>query len=51
MSGSPCLEYPKARQIFYGEYVVYYTVNRRDLVIRAVVHGARHFRKSWLRRK
>ena len=50
-SGGPCLEYPKARQLIHDNYVVYYTVNRRELIIRAVVHGARVFRKSWLRRR
>jgi plasmid stabilization system protein ParE len=50
-SGGPCLEYPSARQLVHDAYVVYYTVTRRDVVIRAVVHGARLFRKSWLRRR
>jgi plasmid stabilization system protein ParE len=51
LSGGICLEYPKARHVIFGEYVVYYTVGRRDLVIRAIVHGARLFRPSWLRRR
>ena len=43
--GGPCLEYPAARQLVHGNYIVYYTVSRREVVIRAVVHGAREFRK------
>ena len=50
-SGGVCPHYPKARQIVFGNYLVYYTVGRRDVVIRAVVHGARLFRASWLRRQ
>jgi plasmid stabilization system protein ParE len=46
-----CPYYPKARQLVYGNYLVYYTVSRRDVMIRAIVHGARLFRVSWLRRK
>jgi len=37
--------------LVFGNYVVYYTVSRREVVVRAVVHGARRFRPSWLRRK
>lgn len=50
-SGGICPHYPKARQIVFGNYIVYYTVGKRDIVIRAVVHGARSFRMSWLRRR
>jgi hypothetical protein len=31
--------------------IIYYTVLRREIVVRAIVHGARLFRSSWLRRK
>lgn len=48
--GSVCPYHRKTRQLVYGKYIVYYTVHRTDVVIRAVVHGARHFRSYWLRR-
>ena len=51
LSGGICDQYPKARQLIFDDYVIYYTVTGREVVIRAVVHGARHFRPSWLRRK
>jgi toxin ParE1/3/4 len=41
----------KVRQIFYGNYIVYYSVSRKEILIRAVVHGARLFRAAWLRRR
>ena len=41
----------KVRQLIYGNYLIYYTVNRKEVLIRAVVHGARLFRTWWLRRK
>jgi plasmid stabilization system protein ParE len=50
-----CPYYPKARQLVFGNYLIYYliyyTVSRREVMIRAIVHGARFFRASWLRRK
>jgi len=50
-SGGVAAEYPRARQLIFGNYIVYYTVSSREVVIRAIVHGARSFRPSWLRRK
>ena len=49
--GSICPHYRKARQLIQGKYIIYYTVHRREVVIRAVVHGARLFRSYWLRRE
>jgi toxin ParE1/3/4 len=49
--GSVCPYYPKARQLIHGNYIIYYTVHRKEVVIRAVVHGARLFRAYWLRRE
>jgi plasmid stabilization system protein ParE len=51
LTGSICHESPSARVVVFGNYLVYYTVSRREIMIRAVVHGARLFRPSWLRRK
>lgn len=48
--GSICPHYCKARQLIHGRYLIYYTVHRREVMIRAVVHGARLFRSYWLRR-
>jgi plasmid stabilization system protein ParE len=48
--GSVCPYYVKARQLIHGNYIIYYTVYRKEVVIRAVVHGARLFRSYWLRR-
>jgi plasmid stabilization system protein ParE len=50
-SGAVCPHYPKARQLIYGNYIVYYSVGRNEVLIRAVVHGARLFQASWLRRR
>jgi plasmid stabilization system protein ParE len=49
--GSVCPDYAKARQLIHGDYIIYYTVHRKEVVIRAVVHGARLFRLYWLRRE
>jgi plasmid stabilization system protein ParE len=49
--GAICSSYRKARQLIHKNYIIYYTVHRRDVVIRAIVHGARLFRSSWLRRE
>jgi len=49
--GGICPYYPKARQITCGNYIIYYTVSSREILIRAVVHGARLFRASRLRRR
>ena len=45
--GSVCPYYRKARQLVHGNYIVYYTVHRTELVVRAVVHGARFFSSRW----
>ncbi|MCI0357385.1 MAG: type II toxin-antitoxin system RelE/ParE family toxin [Planctomycetaceae bacterium] len=50
-TGSIYPRYPNARQLVFGNYVIYYTVAAREVMIRAVVHGARRFRLAWLRRK
>jgi addiction module RelE/StbE family toxin len=49
-AGETCPHYKKARQLVHGKYVIYHTVHRTDVVIRAIVHGARQFRSSWLKR-
>jgi plasmid stabilization system protein ParE len=49
--GSICPYYRRARQLIHGSYLVYYTVHRKEVVVRAVVHGARLFRSHWLRRE
>lgn len=48
--GPVCPYHSRARQLIHGNYLIYYTVHRAEIVIRAVVHGARLFRSSWLRR-
>ena len=50
-AGSIYPRFPKARQLVFGSYVIYYTVATREVVVRAVIHGARRFRLAWLRRK
>lgn len=49
-SGPPCPDYPSVRQLILGNYLVYYTVHRREVVVRAVVHGARLFQEAWVLR-
>ncbi|MBL8794380.1 MAG: type II toxin-antitoxin system RelE/ParE family toxin [Planctomycetia bacterium] len=49
--GSICESYPKARYLVHGNFVIYYTVHRQEVVVRAVVRGARLFRADWLRRQ
>lgn len=49
--GFVCPYYRKARQLIHGSYLIYYTVHRQEIVVRAVVHGARLFRSQWLRRE
>lgn len=41
----------RVRMLAQGKYIAYYTVHREEVVIRAVVHGARLFRAAWLRRE
>jgi len=50
-AGEVCPHYRKARQLSFGNFVIYYTVHRSEVVIRAVVRGARLFRSWWLRRE
>jgi plasmid stabilization system protein ParE len=49
--GSECPQSRKARQLGHGSYIIYYTVHRQEVVIRAVIHAARSFRSSWIRRE
>jgi plasmid stabilization system protein ParE len=35
----------------HGDYVIYYFVDRHEIVVRAVVHGARQFQPGWLGRE
>lgn len=49
--GSICPHYRKARQLIFGNFVIYYTVHRQEVVVRAVVRGARLFRSWWLKRE
>ena len=38
------------RRLVHGSYLIYYTVHRTEIRIRAVVHGARLFQRAWLHR-
>jgi plasmid stabilization system protein ParE len=49
--GGECPEYSRGRCIPPDNYVIYYTVHRTEVVVRAVKHGAMRFRQAWLRRK
>jgi plasmid stabilization system protein ParE len=49
--GPACPHCPRTRQIVHGSYLIYYTVSPREVVIRAVVHGARLFQRYWLLRR
>lgn len=49
--GSVCPHSQRYRQLIHGNYIVYYSVHRAEIVIRAVVHGARLFRSARLRRE
>jgi plasmid stabilization system protein ParE len=49
--GSICPQYERARFITHGRFVIYYTVHRTEVVIRAVVRGVRQFQPAWLRRR
>jgi plasmid stabilization system protein ParE len=49
--GAPLERYRNARYLTHGNYVLYYTVHRQEVVIRAVKHGAMRFRSAWLRRE
>ena len=39
------------RFITHGKYVIYYSVGRREVVIRAFRHGSQPFRRQWLHRE
>lgn len=49
--GGVCPYSRKIRQLIYRKYIIYYSVHRQEVVIRAVVHGARLFRRAWLNRE
>ena len=40
----------RVRFLTHKKYIIYYTVHRREVVVRAVVRGARLFQSSWFRR-
>lgn len=48
--GPVCPSYRRARLLVQGNHAIYYTVHRTEVVVRAVVHGARIFQPSWFRR-
>jgi plasmid stabilization system protein ParE len=41
---------PEARHVTSYNYVIYYVVEEHEVIIRAIAHGARKFRRSWLKR-
>lgn len=46
--------YPFARGVRYlvhGNFVIYHTFHRREIVIREFVRGSRRFRRAWLNRQ
>lgn len=49
--GAPLARHRPARYLTHGVYVIYHTVHENEVVIRAVVHGARRFQAKWLRRE
>lgn len=49
--GAVCPHFRTARQLLHGSYVIYYSVDKEEIVVRAVVHGARLFQKYWLTRR
>jgi plasmid stabilization system protein ParE len=49
--GPVCPYHRRTRQLVHGNYVIYYTIHRTEVVVRAVVRGARLFRPEWLRRE
>lgn len=48
--GTRCPFYRQARFFVHRNHVIYYTVHAKEVVIRAVVRGARLFQRSWFRR-
>lgn len=48
--GQVCPFHKLVRQIIHGQYIIYYSVKKSEILVRAVVHGARLFQKDWLRR-
>jgi len=50
-AGEQCPAYRRTRQLPFENFVVYYTVHRREVIVRAVMRGARLFRSRWLRRE
>ena len=41
----------EARHVTSHNYVIYYVVEEHDVVIRAIAHGSRRFRRAWLKRR
>jgi plasmid stabilization system protein ParE len=44
--GERCPDYRRARHLIEGNFIIYYTVHRHEVVIRAVVRGSRLFRRA-----
>lgn len=51
MSCAHSLIHPSVRESIFENHVVYYSVGKREIVIKAIVHGARQFLARWLRRR
>jgi toxin ParE1/3/4 len=50
-AGARCAEHPRVRYLVHGKYMIYYTVHRTEIVVRAVLHGSRASQFHWLRRR
>ena len=44
-------KHPRVRESLYESHIVYYLVGKNEIVIKAIVHGARQFLAKWLRRR
>ena len=42
---------PSVHESVFESHVIYYAVGKNEIVIKAVVHGARQFLAKWLRRR
>lgn len=51
LSGAVYPYCPEARHVTCHNYVIFYVVERHEVSIRAIAHGARRFRRAWLNRR
>ncbi len=51
LTGAPSHVHSSVRESVFENRVVYYRIEKCEIIIKAIQHGARQFKSSWLRRR